>query len=267
MAMTNIMLSYNMGCSGGSFVADAINTYPGAHVLEEPRRKLGYHPVPEGWTPGDIQAVVFKYLREQYESGKWSVVGYIKGFRPPIEGWAVARGARLFQQFRNPIKVLYGTRKRKLQPTRWWGREPVNEREYFEGHVCWMACRYLKYLSRVDRVRLVRLEDLSASLITPEAEYFRDVMEYATQLPWDLEAVERVRTMAAPRHRPNAKGADKWREGYTDPAFTKKEWPELVDPTPEVVWNHWHDWQREIFLREFGEIMGRAGYEIPEVTE
>lgn len=261
--MTNFFLMYNMGNSGGSWLASALNTYPGVHILEEPRRKLGYHPTPEGMTDQGLQKILLNYLRKQEASGKWQVVGYIKGFRRGILQYCVERGARVLQQFRHPIKVLYGTRKRVAQPARWWGRPPENEQEYFEGHVCWMAVRYRKYLSRISEYPLVRLEDLSASLLTPNADFFRDTMEYATQCEWDRAAVDRVRSLAQPRHRIGAGPQDLFKEGFVHPQYRKRVWPELIDPPIETIWQHWAEWQHEIFLREFEEVMIAADYSWP----
>lgn len=263
--MANLFLEYNMGNSGGSWFADALNTYPGVHVLEEPRRKLGYHPAPEGMTDRDLQKILLDYLREQEAGGEWQVVGYVKGFRGEILKYCEEKGGRVMQQFRNPIKVLHGTRKRVAQPTRWWGRPPADEHEYFEGHVRWMARRYARYLDRAGKYPLVRLEDLSASLVTPDAEYFRRTMEYATQLDWDSAAVQRVRKQARPRHRTTCQGDDCWREDYVEPKYASRSWPDLVDPAPRAIWEHWANWQRSLFLECFEKIMISAGYDLPPV--
>ena len=251
--MTHLFLMINAGNSGGSWFESVCNSHPLVHAWEEvTSRTLKIPKVTAETTVTEAvarQRKVFEFLKEQEASGQWQSIGLIKGFGYEVLAYCRERGGRVVQQFRHPIKVMYGTRKRPLQPYRWWGREPKDEREYFEGHARWMARRYSKFLRRADKYPLQTLEALSASLMG-DRSYIRDRMEYITQVEWDDATIERI---PSPRHRLGAVGDDRWREGY----------PCSADPSIEEIWALWTAWQRVVFLECFEDIMVRMEYSWP----
>lgn len=265
--MTNILLMYNVGNSGGSWMEAVLNSHPDVQVWEEPRRHLKLPKPGEGLTNEQIQVVLVKQLVEWMGEKKWGCVGFIKGFRPVVEkaAFCLSDNVIFAQQFRHPIKVIHGTRKRSKQPRNYWGREPVGEKEYFIGHVGWQARRYRKYLARCNSIATLRLEKLSRSLAS-NCVYITRALEYMTGLMWTGKQIENIYYNVWPRHRQDAPGPVAVWLNPKDEYLRRKRlvpWDKRPDPSVTEIWEHWKQWQRKIFVEEFQAICLSCGYTIP----
>lgn len=245
--MTHLFLMFNMGASGGSWFESVCNTHPDIHVWEELGRFLGvgYGPMTsEQHVERDVHILAF--VKQQIKEGKWKSIGLIKSFSKPVILYGREVDARFVSMFRHPITVLEMKMGKKTHACeRILGRKPRDEKDIFLGHVLLYKPRYLKYVSDVGTKgwRLIKLEDLDASLKTPDVVSFRETMEYVTRIPWSIADVERVRTKAKPRH---AKRPDWWNE----------------DPTRKI-WHSWPVWKKDIFREFFTETLERTGYTLP----
>jgi hypothetical protein len=258
--MTKLWLWFNMGNSGGSWMEQVINSHPDCLAMEEPRRKLGLPNVGPDYTIETLQATLFENLREM-EDSCWASFGYIKGFRDEILDYVLERGGSVAQQLRHPIRVLHGTRKRTIKAKRWWGREPADEVEAFQGHVRHMARRYQVFIDRSDRFPIIQLEDLMLSLCLSK-KLFRETLETVTQVQWSDEDVERA-AQVRPRHRQNAPPTQVWDPDYEE--NPKLPWEQRKDPPVNAIWEHWEDWQRQEFTEQFLDICRVLTYQVPEV--
>lgn len=245
--MTHLFLMFNMGASGGSWFESVCNTHPDIRVWEELGRFLGvgFGPMTsEQHRERDVHILAF--VKQQIKEGKWKSIGLIKSFSKPVILYGREVGARFVSMFRHPITVLEMKMGKKTHACeRILGYKPKGEKDIFLGHVLLYRPRYLKYMSDVKGKgwRLIKLEDLDASLKTPDAVSFRETMEYVTRVSWSVADAEKVRKKAKPRH---AKRKDWWND----------------DPTHEV-WHGWPTWKKDIFKEFFTEILERAGYTLP----
>lgn len=258
--MTKLFGIYNLGNSGGSWMESVINSHPKCHAWEEVRRHLR---LPKEYPADEMQKRIFDFFDAQARSGHWRSVGLIKGFGLEIAE-RIGEEGRFLQMCRNPIRHIHGTRKRAKQSFNGLGRLPTNKTEYFLGRVLWQAMRCRKYLDRASFVPLVRLEDLSASLRF-DGDYFKQVMEYITQVEWTTEQITLVWRSVWPRHRRTAGTAtEAWAEWWEE--RVEVPWEKRVDPSASEIWEHWTSEQRGIFLREYTVIMLSLGYAVPEVV-
>jgi len=254
----SIFLMYNTGNSGGSWMGDVISSHPKCTAMEEPRRKLVLPKVGPDFTMQQLQSTLFNVLKAHERPNE--SFGFIKGFREEILEYVLDKDGMVLQQTRHPIRVLHGTRKRTIKAKRYWGRKPANGVEQFQGHVRHMAKRYQAFIDRSDRFRLIRLEDLTASLCGSK-QYFAYVLELITQVEWTREDIERA-AQVRPRHRLNAPADRLWDFDYEEnPGLT---WDERKDPPVAAIWEHWEKWQREEFFEQFGGICRELRYKIPE---
>lgn len=249
--MPNYFLVYCIGNSGGSWLQDVLNTHPAVKCWEEPRRKLNL--------TGDIQGQLLDYL-QSYDGPKESI-GYIKGFRDEIVAFVEDSGGRIIQLMRNPVQVIHGKRNRKDKATAWWGREPENEAEFFEGLVCQEARRYRKFMAQSYKYPLIRLEDLSHSILYKNG-FIHQVLRYLTQVSWaPEESLAGDFRYIWPHYRRGLTFAEMFAPSYEKDY--KAPFEKRVDPSAAEIWTHWELWQREIFRREFTAIMLNGRYELP----
>ncbi len=254
------------GCSGGSWLEKVCNTHPQVRAWEEISRTLGF--IGAGLAGRrdaadmnddaveNMYRTIIWFLENQ--SGRHGTAGLIKTFNHMVLEYGLERDARVIQLTRNPIKVVGF----KLAKTEWeLGRNrDTNPFSAFETHTKNYAERYQMYLARASKFPIVRTEALSASLVTPEATYFRQVMEDLTQAEWDTEAVERVRQLAHPRGREDIPDPDCWK---SDP-FVEFHYGIYGKGEPRSrgmhTWQRWDNWQRGIFVEYFESIMSALGY-------
>lgn len=249
--MTQFFLVYAMGRSGGSWMEAVFNFHPDVRAWEEPRRKLGLK------TPEDYLG----FLERHAESNEHSVVGLIKASDLSVRAWMEALGAPIISQYRNPIKVVHGKRRRRIKAERWWGRTDLTKEEIFEGILCKTAERFRAWQRFA--WPLVRIESLDASLST-DGRYFKQVMEYVTRVEWSENLVAQIQGGAVPptgRH--NASKTGMWQDDYEAIGQYSALWEKRLDPPAWAIWEHWDKQQQEIFVREFQEIMITGGYRIP----
>lgn len=259
--MTKLFGIYNLGNSGGSWMESVINSHPRCRCWEEVRRTLG---LPKRDQTNETQKRILEFLKGHADRRHWSSIGLIKGFGVDTADYISGNGGQFLQMCRNPIRHIHGTRRRAKQSENGLGRVPKNEMEYFLGRVLWQAMRCRKYLDRASYVPLVRLEDLSASLRF-DGDYFRQVMEYITQVEWTTEHTAVVWRGVWPRHRRGATTfAEAWSEWWEE--RVEVDWEKRVDPPASEIWEHWSPEYQEIFRREYQVIMLSLGYVIPEVV-
>lgn len=261
--MTKLFGIYNLGNSGGSWMESVINSHPECHCWEEVRRHLG---LPKRDPTKESQKRILEFIREQAVFGEWASIGLIKGFRVEIAEYISNSGGQFLQMCRNPIRHVHGTRRRAKQSENGLGRPPENKTEYFLGRVLWQAMRCRKYLNRASVAPLVRLEDLSESLrFDGHGYYFKQVLEYITQVEWTFRQIDVIRSSVWPRHRRAAKTHQEvWAEWWEE--RVEVPWNKRVDPPASEIWEHWSPEFREIFRREYQVIMLSLGYTIPEET-
>jgi len=249
--MTQFFLVYAMGRSGGSWMEAVFNFHPDIRAWEEPRRKLGLN------TAEDYLG----FLKQQIETNEHPVVGLIKASSLSVRAFMEARGAPIISQYRNPIKVVHGKRRRRDKAEKWWGRTDLTEEEIFEGVLCRTAARFRAWQRFA--WPLVRIEDLDISLDT-DGLYFKQVMEYTTCVEWGNDLVAEIQSGAVPPEgRSGASRMGMWQDDYEAIGQCSLPWSHRRDPPARAIWGHWEGWQREIFLREFREIMITGGYRIP----
>lgn len=257
-----------MGNSGGTFFECACNLHPLVACWEEQHKRLNL-PNSQDWKKRD--KVMIRFLRRQMQLNKERKIlktfervnqqtvvtkkrnvqslGFIKSFGPDMVDFVLGEGSgRVVQLCRHPIKVVaWKMGKKKPEARHALGRSLKTQRDVFEGHVKFYAQRYRIYLDRAGEYRLIRLEDIGASLIG-DARYFIDTFEYMTGVEWTAEHIRRVRRKAKPRHRKNWKYPRRFQE----------------DNLHHKIWKHrWQGWQKKIFLKYFEQIMKEADYDWP----
>jgi hypothetical protein len=209
----------------------------------------------EGKMPSkEIQERILEFFKGHVESGEYQACGLIKGFRIEIMEYIDERGGHFLQHVRHPIRHLHGTYKRPKGAENGLGRKPENEEEYFLGQVRWHSSRYRKYLRRSDTIPLVRLEDLSASILG-NGLYMRQVMTYITQVDWTAEDITRVRDSVPPRNQARFS-----RIHWFHPASSITD----KDPSAFEIWRDWTSYQQVTFLHHYRTIMLSLGYAVPE---
>ena len=248
--MTQFFLVYAMGRSGGSWMEAVFNFHPDVRAWEEPRRKLGLN------TAEDYLG----FLKQQIESNEHPVVGLIKASDLSVRAFMETLGAPIISQYRNPIKVVHGKRRRRVKAERWWGRTDLTDEEIFEGILCKTAERFRAW--QKFPWPLIQIEDLDRSLDT-NGLYFKQVMEYVTRVEWGNDLVLQIQEGAVPPTGRENADLHMWLDNY-QPTGQSRLWEMRRDPPDWAIWEHWKGWQQEIFLREFREIMITGGYKIPE---
>ena len=227
------------------------NFHPSVRAWEEPRRKLGL----------ETSEQYLHWLKAQETGAETPVVGLLKASHPCVTDYMIVHRCPIISQYRNPIKVVHGKRRRRNKAEAWWGRTGLTEQEVFEGILCKTADRFRAWQRFA--WPLVRIEDLDASLDT-DGRYFKQVMEYVTRVEWDSALVALIQCGAVPpigRH--NASRMGMWQDDYEAIGQCSGLWEKRLDPPARAIWGHWEEWQREIFLVEFREIMITGGYKIP----
>jgi hypothetical protein len=265
--MIALALGYNQGTSGGSWIADFCNTHPRVCLIEEWNRKEGHPKVGfGGMTRKGLHDMAFGYLQgleAQAPAHGWQTVGLIKGFGQRVLDYALERGARITAQYKHPVRVLWAQRKRIAQPRAWIEREegaardPRDYAEFFTNQCKYKAHQYWIYWKRRERHRLVKLEDLSASIMG-DRSYIRELLSWWHQLEWTSQDIDRAVAKVKPRHRGGCKGDECWQEHWE--ANANVPWNNRYDPPKEEIWASWKPWQHRLFLAEFGEIMTKLGY-------
>jgi hypothetical protein len=256
--MTKPFLIYAMGASGGSWLADVLNSRPGIACWEEPRRKLD---LPTEWGADQIEAHLLEFYQGQLESGEHEAVGFIKGFRQSIVDYCLAHGGRILYQYRHPIKVLHGKRHRRTKAEVYFGTDDLDDQQIWEGICCKTAERYRAWHAASGQWPLVRLEDMTLSL-AGDGRYVQQVLEYITQVAWSNDNLRRVFREVLPRDRRTADPVSlAWQVDWE--AAPSVPWEQRRDPPAAEIWAHWDAWQRDIFIREFQAIMLSGGYALP----
>jgi len=260
------------GNCGGSWLADAISAHPQAVAYEELLTDMGLKVGQEVLTEEhkrDICRRATDYFIEQAQSGQWQSVGVIKELLQEIQDYLEDKDPRIMLLARNPIKVVgYKMGSKALWLEERLGRPFRDEREAFKAHVVIYAQHFQKLLAMRADTPLVRLEDLSASLVTPEATYFRRVLEWLTRLEWTDKEIWLVRQNARPRKREHIPDPDCWMpdeyiEAHYPSPFQSgsqrdiERWPSRGGNT----WKRWEGWQKAAFLEKFEQIMIALGYE------
>jgi len=259
------------GNCGGSWLASAISAHPQARAWEELLSEMGLKGGQEILTEESKREICRQacdYFVEQAQSGQWQSVGIIKELLQEIQAHLQDRDPRIMLLVRNPIKVVgYKMGSKTLWLENRLGRPFHDEREMFEAHVSIYAGHFQQLIDRQVDEPLIRLEDLSASLVTPEANYFRRVMEWLTRLEWTDKEVGLVRQNAKPRKRehipdPDCWQADEYIERHYESPFPigsarhHYRWPSRG----ANAWAQWEGWQRAAFLERFERIMVTLGY-------
>ena len=250
--MTQFFLVYAMGRSGGSWMEAVFNFHPDVRAWEEPRRKLGL-----------VESEDYLAFLKHYAGvSTYPVVGLLKASQPCVTAYMIKHHFPVICQYRNPIKVVHGKRRRRIKAERWWGRTDLTEDEIFEGILCKTAERFRAWQSHA--WPLVRIEDLDRSL-DAGGRYFKQVMEYVTRVEWNDDLVAQIQSGAVPpAGRRDASKLGMWQDDYEAVGQCRAPWEKRQDPPAWAIWEHWEEWQQEIFVREFREIMITGGYRIPE---
>lgn len=262
------------GNCGGSWLASAISAHPQAMAWEELLDELGLKKAQEVISEGRKRAIcrqAANYFIQQAESGKWQSVGIVKELLKEIEAFLEDKDPRVIQLVRNPIKVVgYKMDTKTVFLEDRMGRSFHSEREAFLAHLGLYAGHFQKLIAARAEYPLVRLEDLSASLVTPEAHYFKRVMAWLTRLEWTDKEVGLVRQHARPRKREHIPDPDCWApdeyiaQYYKSPfppgSRHANRWPSRGAHT----WQEWEGWQKAAFLERFEQIMIALGYKWPD---
>ena len=130
--MTQFFLVYAMGRSGGSWMEAVFNFHPSVRAWEEPRRKLGL----------ETSEQYLHWLKAQETGAETPVVGLLKASHPCVTDYMIVHRCPIISQYRNPIKVVHGKRRRRNKAEAWWGRTGLTEQEVFEGILCKTADRF-----------------------------------------------------------------------------------------------------------------------------
>lgn len=260
------------GNSGGSWLASAISAHPDAMAYEELLADMGLKKAQEIISQerrDEICRAATDYFIKQAESGQWRAIGVVKELLREIQDYVKLRDYRTVLLVRDPIKVVgYKMNSKTIWLEHRMGRPFHDEREMFVAHVGIYANYFRKLIARMRDLGepLVRLEDLSASLVTPEATYFKKIVRWLTRLEWTDEHVGLVRQHAKPRKREHIPDPDCWKSDKYIEANYQSPWPP-GDPNADRwpsrgahTWESWNSWQRAAFLEGFGEIMAALGY-------
>ena len=259
------------GNCGGSWLTSAISAHPKAMAWEELLAEMGLKEGQEILTEKrrlEVCRIATDHFIEQAQSGRWQSVGIVKELLKEIQAYLRDKDPRIMLLVRNPIKVVGYKMGSKIP---WMesqlGRPFHDEREMFEAHVKIYAGHFQQLIDRRADEPLVRLEDLSASLVTPAANYFKQTMEWLTRLEWTDKEVGTVRNVAKPRKREHIPDPDCWQTDeyiklhYQSPFPPGSERDSARWPSRGAnAWSQWEGWQRAAFLEEFERIMITLGY-------
>jgi hypothetical protein len=268
----NFFMVFCTGNCGGSWLADAISAHPGARAWEELLAEMGLKQAQEIVGPkrrDEIGRIATDYFIEQATSGRWRSVGVVKELLREMQDYIKPRDPRVMSLVRNPIKVVgYKMDSKTTWLEHRMDRPFRDEREMFVAHVEIYANHFRKLIARMRDFSepLVRLEDLSASLVTPEAAYFKKIMRWLTRLEWTDNDVALVREHAKPRKREHIPDPDCWKpdeyvyKNYQSPFAPDDRHFDRWPSRGYWTWESWNSWQKEAFLEEFEEIMVALGY-------
>jgi len=257
------------GNCGGSWLASAISAHPQAKAWEELLEEMGLKAGQEILAvehKREICRIATDYFIEQAQSGQWQSVGIVKELLQEMQTYLQDKDPRVMLMVRNPIKVVgYKMGSKTLWLENRLGRPFHDEREMFEAHVEIYAGHFQKLIARRADEPLVRLEDLSASLVTQGAGYFKRVMEWLTRLEWTDKEIGLVRRNAKPRNREHIPDPDCWQtddivEQHYESPFEDKYHQKMWPSRGANAWSRWEDWQKKAFLEKFERIMITLGY-------
>lgn len=239
-----IFLIYNMGNSGGSWFENVCNSNPRVRVWEEVLRQTGQLKVlPKEPEKRNILSdrLALEFIKKRHEENKYDSVGLIKSFGSETEKYCYKNSGRFIQMYRSPLKVvkykMYHKKEACLHRNKF---DLSNKENEFEAHVEFYQSLYNKFIRRGERIKTVRLEDLSASLMT-DGKYIKNILEYITQIEWPFESISFVKSNVFPRGKQNFKDDDDKR-----------------------AWLSWNDREKEVFNKYFKDIMFDLNYRIPE---
>lgn len=239
-----IFLMYNMGNSGGSWFENVCNSHPKVRAWEEVHRLQNkLHLLPENPTERNLQSDewALKFIKEKSEENEHETVGLIKSFGPRTEEYCLKNKGKIVQMFRNPVKVVQYKMYKKREGCLYRNKFDLSDKSSeFEAHVELYSCFYQKYINRESIYKTIRLEDLSASLLT-DCTYFKEVLEYVTGQSWTSDQVSNIKSGVYPRNK----------EGFED-------------QDDVTAWFSWNEKEREVFKKYFKEIMAHFNYRIPE---
>jgi len=256
-----LFLVFCAGCSGGSWLEKVCNTHPQVRAWEEVVRQLGFigrgldgRKDANNLSPAATQEMyktIIWFLENQ--SRRHGAVGLIKSFNYQVLDYCLGHDTKVIQLTRNPLKVV-GFKYAKTEWEMMTGDGEYDWLQIFETHVRRYAERYQTYLERAGRFPIIRAEVLSASLMTPEAQYFRQTMESLTRVEWGDDIVAQVKQSAHPRGREDVPAPDCWK---SDP-FVELRYG--LRSRGAHSWDRWNLKQREIFVEYFEPIMAALGY-------
>jgi len=272
---TNFFLVFMHGQSGGTWFALCCNNHPARmSVIGEAHRPSQLDFERRGLDrKTDYEREVFKFFEDRIYYGD-ACVGVMLGFTGAHMKFVREKGGKIFQIIRNPLYIVRTRENSKPDAakatfTKLYGREPENDLERFEGLVSYYETNfYEKFLRRGAEFPIMRVEDLNKSL-DGDGLYYKRVMEALTQTEWPLDYIAHIRENFTPAY--SADNHTEWDEqgrvckvvsvrrqvaqwGWRD---NWKEDPYLSGPRH---WGAWDESHREIYLKRFGELQKRLGY-------
>jgi len=252
--MPNTFLAYTMGHCGARWWGLVLHSRKDEiFSLAEPARHIGcpgwrdwYPDLMEyrkhfpnsawhNWTPKRRADEILALWRQEMAQG-YRAVGFLVHATKPVmdealRAFCARYNGRILQVIRNPLSVV-GFRTSKHARDDYLG---------FSSVVDLYARLYKIYLDRCKNWPIIKTEDMNYS-VGMDGIYFRRVLEWWTGIEWTDAHWQFVRDNVPP---------DKRR-------FDRHGW--MDDPEPEKHWSNMADWQREVFLGQFREIMIGLGY-------
>lgn len=181
----NFFLMDNVGRSGGTWFSRTCNMHPEIKLwptsVEDARRIVG------DLKGEERKKVFFDHVKELYRISPETTTGLIKNNRKTIIDFCKVHHGRMVVTLRNPIGVVIGgTFVAKPHPN----ETPM---QLYDRYLNRFAMRFKSFVSRGKNYPLYRLEDINESLRI-DGFYFKKIFEHFTQVEWNQDLIEKVRT-------------------------------------------------------------------------
>jgi hypothetical protein len=278
--MRKIWFMHHVGHGGGGWLQLCCNQHPaGISVVAECHLDNCLDLLGRGLTMANYDDELCRLMVDREEFGD-ACFGIIKSFR----GAQVNLAQRLVGpenttvcwMIRNPRMRWCEARRKKEAPGAQWftqlyRREPRDIKEIRLGTARYFKENYFGKALAGD-VPIIRLEDLNTSMRL-QTGFFQRLMEHLCGVEWSNEYMDHIRENWLPSYQYH--NWLEWTDGRVTAVVTEqRDKPTWIlrhnwddDPYPKIYWNdqeNMEDWEREIYLEQFGELEQRLGYNLDE---